>query len=284
MNMNRPAWLVTLALASLLAAEARAAGPVSIVVPKPGGTVGKLAEVIFESQVPGSPITIVKAEDDVEWWVQQPGSPLSRGQFRSLARFGNAVTQPGTRFEVVVMMARTPEEAAGFKPGDAFRQLPSDIPQSAPVLVTLGGAVAPASVSVPAGGPGVVPAVATGLRPIDRVVGQDVIQSPAENDKVGRVGMLRGKLAGAGRPVVLVRAEEDVEWWVQEPARAGEAGAFEARVRFGNDRTPDGTRFRVVVVAADDAVAAVLAPGSAHRELPAGIKASKEVQVVLQRK
>jgi hypothetical protein len=87
-----------------------------------------------------------------------------------------------------------------------------------------------------------------------------------------------------GWPVVLVRdVAAGAEWWVQEPCRAIRGTRFVTRSHFGNEKTPSGTRYQLVVLAMRDAnEASRFTVGSRFTELPSEAACSEPIELVRQ--
>lgn len=87
-----------------------------------------------------------------------------------------------------------------------------------------------------------------------------------------------------GWPVVVVRdVAAGAEWWVQQPCRAVRGTRFVATSHFGNDKTPPGTRYQLVVLAMRDAEEANrFTVGSSFDQLPSETPHSEPVELVRQ--
>jgi len=108
---------------------------------------------------------------------------------------------------------------------------------------------------------------------------------PKQNAKVEKVSEVSGRVLKPGWPVVLVRADQtDCLWWSQDwPVRTS-PGHFKAQVRFGNQKTRSGQRFRVVVLMTETREDAKrFQPGTSFKELPEDLPISEQVTVVLER-
>ena len=230
----------------------------TILTPQRGDSVLALGDLTFKSSGPGEPVVLVRAVLDNMWWVQQSPEPMGDGLFTSQARFGNARTPDGTKFLITVLVPQSPEQAKPFEVGAALKELPSDAPRSAEVEVVLQRSARSASLP-------------------------DILLQPEHNQEVKRVNEVLGKIAPDSQAIVLVRSADPNEpWWVQQPIEMGDEGQFKTTARFGNDSTPAGSRFKLVVIMPKDAEAAkAYQPGDAIKALPPGIACSKEVEVVL---
>jgi hypothetical protein len=84
----------------------------------------------------GYPVVFVKSLlPNQPWWVQAPVDEVVNGHFTIEARFGDAVTRPGTRFRIVVVLVKSKEEAQKYQAGDTRLVLPAGLPHSEPVTV-----------------------------------------------------------------------------------------------------------------------------------------------------
>jgi len=109
------------------------------------------------------------------------------------------------------------------------------------------------------------------------------ILKPLANARVQRFEELVGRMESNDTPVVLIRPEgAGGQWWVQDNVVFGEGKYFKTKLRFGNDTTPTGTRFLVLVVSPKPGPEALaLRAGEALAELPSGIRRSEAVIVQL---
>lgn len=87
-----------------------------------------------------------------------------------------------------------------------------------------------------------------------------------------------------GWPVVVVRdVSATSEWWVQERCRVVRGTRFVSTSHFGNEQTPPGTRFQLVVLALRDAeTAGHFTVGSRLEQLPSEVPHSEPVELVRQ--
>lgn len=88
----------------------------------------------------------------------------------------------------------------------------------------------------------------------------------------------------SGWPVVVVRdVGAGAEWWVQQPARAVRGTRFVATSHFGNEKTPPGTRYQLVVLAMRDAeTASHFTVGSRFDQLPSETPHSEPIELIRQ--
>src|SRR4051794_10545625 len=75
-----------------------------------------------------------------------------------------------------------------------------------------------------------------------------VIVSPKNGSTVTHNEDLRGLIHGRGWPVVLVRPPGAQPWWVQPPVDDVINGKFSSPVYFGDETSPDGMRFKVIIL------------------------------------
>lgn len=255
-------WTAVLLCGEIADAARRSA---MIVSPKRDKVVKREHEVIGKLSAAGQPVVLVRADrGDGTWWVQPAVTFTERGYFRTKVRFGGAASKRGDRFWLVVVVLRSEFEAELFKDRDSLPELPETLSQSEPIPVVLGEDAstdrAPAAVTA-------------------------AILKPRQGEKVQRVTDVLGRTAENLQPVVLVRVDTGGGlWWVQDPVQLGKGGYFKARVRCGNDTTPSGTRFRIVVATPRSGQeSAQLKSGMSLPSLPAEIPRSKVITVELQR-
>lgn len=260
--------------------------------------------------------------DNGHWWVQRGIRRNDRGQLKGAIQFGNDLAEPGTRFAFVVVVVQTRLELEFFTKREWLVELPANVPKSEIRNVVLGrpGDDDPAEDepsdddrtddernakhdAKPTDPPD------QGNQPNDKLAAKPVeepsnvgpfknlpvgdtgeseklglaILKPLENAKVARFEELVGRMESDDAPVVLVRpAGADGQWWVQEKAVFGDGKYFKSKLRFGNGKTPAGTRFVVLVVSPTPGPEAnAMKTGAAFSELPRGIRRSKEVIVQL---
>lgn len=235
--------------------------PVVVMNPKRGQTVDRIHELHGKVQQRGWPIVMVRSDSpDALWWVQSPIETTTRSAFKARVRFGNAKTKSGSKFLVTVALATTKQQMETYAEGASFKELPDDLPRSVELQVTMQDAAE-----------------------LENLTRTEVIDSPADNGQVRRIHEMTGKVDDGRHPVVLVRAEATGSpWWVQDRPALETSGEFRAKVRFGNDKTPAGAAFRVVVLMAGDAAGAEgFAVGSALKQLPHDVDRSREIRVLL---
>ncbi|MCA9209610.1 MAG: hypothetical protein KDA55_14695 [Planctomycetales bacterium] len=236
--------------------KADAESGATLLSPKNDDEVQSIAIVQGRVHMKGWPIALVAAEGSVEgWWVQAPVVPTTPGHFQAPIRIGNFTTKAGTAFNVMVVMARTPEEYQQLRAEEVIEKLPSDLPRSASVRLVLAEDKAP---RVP-----------------------DVVESPTPLMPVGRIETVRGRVGRGQIPVVLVRsADPKGEWWVQKAPKLAADGRFEGTALFGNEKTPIGQSFHVMVLCASADDKLNFKEGDALFVLPKHVPRSDEIIVI----
>lgn len=109
--------------------------PVAVIVsPKEGAKVERFGEVEGKLHTKkGWPVVLVQPlVGDEPWWVQPPVKEVEDGAFTVAAYFGNDETTPGTKFRVVIVVAKNKAEAHKLKAGMTLMELPA-LPRSEPV-------------------------------------------------------------------------------------------------------------------------------------------------------
>lgn len=108
------------------------------------------------------------------------------------------------------------------------------------------------------------------------------LQTPKDGMTVNRVEQLYAQSRAPGWPVVLVRSSfDDEEWWAQ-PISGRRGTQITARVHFGNEGTPRGSAFSMVVLLLDGYEEAVrFRTARRFKEIPKGIRRSQEFMYVL---
>jgi hypothetical protein len=128
---------LALAAAPALAQEKKDRPPATLLSPRDGAVVAQAEEL--EGRVEGKgtwPVVFVRPLVGEEpWWLQPAVPDVVSGQWTARAHFGNKDTPAGTRFSLVVGVAKSKEAAAAFKEGTTLETLPPDLPHSTPVTV-----------------------------------------------------------------------------------------------------------------------------------------------------
>lgn len=121
---------------------------------------------------------------------------------------------------------------------------------------------------------------------IDEKIPENIVevflQTPKDGMTVNRVEQLYAQSRAPGWPVVLVRSSfDDEEWWAQ-PISGRRGTQITARVHFGNEGTPRGSAFSMVVLLLDGYEEAVrFRTARRFKEIPKGIRRSQEFMYVL---
>lgn len=217
----------------------------------------------------GYPILLIKADrPNARWWVQEHPTMQPDGRFQVSARFGNDKTLPGTRYKVVVLVLPITTDIGHWRPGAVLEQLPATVPRSAESTA-------------------IFQRMGTKVEIVDNVV-----TSPRQNAIVKQVHSITGNLK-TGYAVVVVRsAESGSPWWVQPEVRytlqagtklAPSARTFSGLIVVGNNRTPDGSRFRIAVLVVKRlSDLRNFKEGLRLTKLPNSIPRSEEITVALQ--
>lgn len=277
--------------------------------------VGRTQDVVATVAGSGLPIVFVKSDLPKEpWWVQSVPRSTAPKQFSARLIFGNERTPPGSKFHVVALLLPNAASAAQFQVGQQFMELPDLSTSSRLIVTTQGGRASPDIESVPMSStshvekgnvlkgkevvavrvvaPVAAPAIAKPA-PRTSVVEDDPetdgaddivsIVTPKTETSVRRVIDIAGKVAAGHTPVVIVRPlTSEKLWWVQMKPTLANDLSFKGKIVFGSGQTADGTRFRVSVLAFEDAAEAeALKVGSAIEELPKGVSVSSGVTVTL---
>lgn len=235
-----------------------------IVAPKRNSDVERTQEVVGKLRVPGQPIVLVRPhKGDGSWWIQPRPTISDKGYFKSEVRFGSETSRQGDRFSLMVIVLQSASDIEYLQDREFLPEIPASIWQSEEVPVVLND-------TQKDNGPVAISAA---------------VLKPLPDEKVKRVTDLIGRVPEGLRPIVLVRVDDSGGlWWVQDPVAMGKGGYFKSAVRFGNDKTPDGTKFRLVVVTPRSGQeASALKPGMSLADLPNGIPRSKLVTVELER-
>lgn len=247
-----------LVMALTHAANAADNAGATLVRPRQDSTVAPQSEVTGKVLTRGWPIVLVRADlPECLWWAQEWAEPTSAtGYFKAKVRFGNDKSKDGSRFRVVVVIAKSEEDARRYKPGASFKRIPEDLPKSTETVVVLK------------------------RQTLENEPVADVIKSPAADSEVGRIANVVGRTEKDLQPVVLVRSvETNSLWWVQPPSELDGEGNFTTLARFGNERTPKGTHFKLMVIFPTKAQAKGYRPSEPVRQLPRDMVHSEEVEV-----
>ncbi len=108
-----------------------------------------------------------------------------------------------------------------------------------------------------------------------------VIESPKPGASVGMREELTGRLESDGWPVIFIQADIPGQlWWCQTPVVKVEGGRFTTKVVFGDEVTPNGTRFKIAgIVTRTREEALKFDVGAKDQNLPQGFPQSEVVIV-----
>jgi len=100
--------------------------------PKANGTIDQAEELEGRLDAKGWPVILVRAQAPGQpWWIQPPVDEVADGgAFKAQCNFGDAMTSKGTKFRVVVVVAKSRDEARKFKAGETRDTLPPGMPRS----------------------------------------------------------------------------------------------------------------------------------------------------------
>ena len=121
------------------AAEKAAAPSAVIVSPKEAAKVGQVEELEGKVTGEGWPVVLVQPQaDERMWWIQAPVEEMDGGKFTVPIQCGNDQTKPGTKFKLMIVLAKSKEDAHKFERGKTRPALPAGLTRSEPVTVTRG--------------------------------------------------------------------------------------------------------------------------------------------------
>ena len=257
-------------LGCCLAGLAHAGGlkPAAMVLkPKREQKVGQEVEVVGKLLIAGKPVVLVRSDKTGSpWRVQKGVRMISRSTFRVTASLPVHEKPPKGRYRLMIAVPQNAQQAEWFPSGKALSELPLPVAYSVETPLVLVDNDKPGKPTAPA-----IPAPAPKLA-------SDTIAYPTAKQPVERVEELTAQVS-ANHFAVLVRSDErNSPWWVQE---TGVGGLVTATVRFGNDKTPAGARFFILVVKVKTPEALQAYPvGTPIKKLPEGAEALKELEVV----
>jgi len=121
------------------AADEERKRPAKILSPESDSEVDRFEDLGGEiTQKGGWPVILVRPLiEDEPWYVQPPVMAVDDGEFTTRVYFGDQKSAPGTRFRIVILVARSRLEAAKFKEGTPFRAIPPGLGRSNWITVTL---------------------------------------------------------------------------------------------------------------------------------------------------
>lgn len=226
--------------------------------PKQKEKVENRTEVTGKVLMPGYPVVLVRDDQPGGlWWAQEWAESTSPNHFKAAVRIGNEKTPNGTRFQIVVLMVPQVDDAKKFEPGISLKELPANLARSAETVVVLAKRQDPTEAT------------------------SDLIQFPEANGPVERLDNITCSPLEGKKPIIFVRSTEPNDvWWVQSDTELDKDGNYRSTARFGNEKTPAGTRFRIVAIFPEAEEASKLLPGMSLKDLPMGVPRSSEVEVV----
>ncbi len=102
---------------------------------KSGAPVGRVEHLTCEVSQ-GWPVVLVRdANDESPWWVQGRAERQEAQRYSARAHFGNETTQPGQRYQIVVLSAADESAARQYETGTTLETIPADLPHSDPIEV-----------------------------------------------------------------------------------------------------------------------------------------------------
>lgn len=252
-----------------------------VISPAPDAIVGRVAEVVFETTQPGFPLVLVAAEEKtVEWWVQPAPQVSKPGRYAVAAHFGNSQTPQGKPFHAMVVLVPDEDLAKAMAKQQVLERLPKGMMTSQPVRLLRRFETDATVVKQVSTSPTVV---ATSAQESAVVSTAPRILRLENRARVANRQEVSGISTGPIDPVILVRAKADGNhWWVQDHVKRSESGEFTALVRFGNEKTPAGSEFLMVVLTPrSTSEAARFKVGESTNELPEDAWVSSEMMLVL---
>jgi len=108
--------------------------PINVDTPT-GAPVGRIEHLTCKVSQ-GWPVVLVRdANDDSPWWVQGRAERQEAQKYSARAHFGNESTQPGQRYQIVVLSAADESAARQYETGTTLEQIPAGLPHSDPIEV-----------------------------------------------------------------------------------------------------------------------------------------------------
>ena len=102
---------------------------------KPGSPVNRVEHMTCEV-AQGWPVVLVRdANDQSPWWIQGRAERQAGQRFTARAHFGNDATEPGQRYQIVVLSAKDESAAKQFETGATLEEIPAELPHSEPIEV-----------------------------------------------------------------------------------------------------------------------------------------------------
>lgn len=102
---------------------------------KPGSPVSRIENLTCEVSQ-GWPVVLVRdANAKSPWWVQGRAERQEARTYSARAHFGNEKTEPGQRYQIVVLSATDESAAQQYETGTTLEQFPENLPHSEPIEV-----------------------------------------------------------------------------------------------------------------------------------------------------
>jgi len=112
---------------------------IAIVSPKDGAKAAQSEEVEGKLNIDGWPVVLVQPQaGEKVWWIQEPVEEIDKGKFTVPVRLGDDKTPVGTKFKLVIIVAKDKQEAQKYERGKTRATLPPGLPKSEPVVVSRG--------------------------------------------------------------------------------------------------------------------------------------------------
>lgn len=191
-----------------------------------------------------SPKSVPTATVKKPWWVQKNCQLDPHGGFVGQVHFGNSLTPDKTKFEMLCVLVSNLNHAKKLREIYSIDEVPRNIgPRSRTLIFRLDKNKVPSATN-------------------------SFVIYPTDADLVGRRETLVGVIPKYGIPVVFVKAVDERTWWVQSIIKPDEKGGFKCDLYFGNEGTPNQSKFQIAVAVVEDQVAQSLRKGATMAKLP----------------
>lgn len=115
-------------------AATTAVSPIAVST-KPGAPVNRVEHLTCEA-AQGWPVILVRdANDRSPWWVQGQAERQEAHTYSARVHFGNERTEPGQRYQIVVLSAADEAAARQYETGTTLDEIPADLPRSESIEV-----------------------------------------------------------------------------------------------------------------------------------------------------
>ena len=193
------------------------------------------------------------------WWVQKNCQLDPNGGFVGQVHFGNSLTPDKTKFEMLCVLVSNLNHAKKLREMYSIDEVPWNIgPRSRTLIFKLDKNKVPSPTN-------------------------SFVIYPTDADLVGRRATLVGVIPKYGLPVVFVKAVDENTWWVQDIIKPDKKGGFKCDLYFGNESTPNQSKFQIAVAIVEDQLAQNLRKGAAMAKLPRDHLGLQTVAVQLER-